>query len=52
MKANAVVRINPATNAVEGRTAVGTGPFVVNEAFGDLWVPSFGARDVWRVQAP
>jgi hypothetical protein len=29
-----------------GRMAVSAGPFVVSEAFGDLWVPRFAGRDV------
>jgi hypothetical protein len=32
------------------RVPVGTTPFVVNEAFGDLWVPSYGRADVRRVR--
>jgi hypothetical protein len=28
---------------------VGTSPFVLNTAFGDVWAPSYGGRDVWRL---
>jgi streptogramin lyase len=49
--ANELVRIDPATNTVAERVAVGNLPFVVNEAFGDLWVPSYGGTDVRRVRS-
>ena len=45
---NELVRIDPATNTVAERVPVGNTPFVVNEAFGDLWVPSYGGNDVRR----
>jgi streptogramin lyase len=48
--ANALARIDPATNTVAERVPVGNVPFVVNEAFGDLWVPSYGGADVRRVK--
>ena len=48
--ANELVRIDPVTNTVAERVAVGTSPFVVNEAFGDLWVPSYGGADVRRLR--
>ena len=48
--ANELVRIDPGTNAVAERVPVGNMPFVVNEAFGDLWVPSYGGSDVRRVR--
>jgi YVTN family beta-propeller protein len=47
---DAVVRIDPATNAVSDKIAVGTRPFVANFAFGDLWVCSFAGTDVWRLR--
>ena len=49
-QANALVRIDPATNRVVERRRVGKGPFVVNEGFGDLWVGSYGGGDVWRLR--
>jgi streptogramin lyase len=48
--ADQLVRIDPETNTVVERVPVGTTPFVVNEAFGDLWVPSYGGADVRRVR--
>jgi YVTN family beta-propeller protein len=47
---NELVHIDPATNTVVERVRVGPTPFVVNEAFGDLWVPSYGGADVRRVR--
>jgi hypothetical protein len=47
---NALVQIDAATNTVVERVAVGPTPFVVNEGFGDLWVPSYGGADVRRVR--
>ena len=47
---NELVQIDPATNTVVERVAVGPTPFVVNDAFGDLWVPSYGGADVRRVR--
>ena len=41
--ADQLVRIDPSTNKVVERVPVGTTPFVVNEAFGDLWVPATAA---------
>jgi YVTN family beta-propeller protein len=43
-------RIDPATNAVVETVKVGSQPFVLNVGFGDLWVPDFGGREVWRVR--
>jgi YVTN family beta-propeller protein len=34
-----VSRIDPATNTVAETVTVGGAPFVINEAFGDVWVP-------------
>lgn len=42
--------IDPATNSVVRTISVGPGPFVVNEAFGDMWVGSYGGTDVWRIR--
>jgi virginiamycin B lyase len=50
MRENAIAVIDPATNTVRERIAVGPSPFVVNEAFGDMWAPSFGGDDVWRIR--
>jgi YVTN family beta-propeller protein len=46
---NTVSRIDPATNAVVDTTRLGPTPFVLNTAFGDVWAPSWGGRDVWRL---
>lgn len=46
---NAIAVVDPATNSVVERVPVGPMPFVVNEAFGDIWAPSYGGGDVWRV---
>ena len=46
---NTLVRIDPATNRVIGRISVGTKPFPAASAFGDIWVPSYGGDDVYRV---
>jgi virginiamycin B lyase len=46
---NTVSRIDPATNKVIGTIAVGKGPFPAAYAFGDIWVPSSGGRDVYRI---
>ena len=46
---NTLVRIDPATNTVIGRIHVGTKPFPAASAFGDIWVPSYGGDDVYRV---
>jgi hypothetical protein len=36
---------------VRDSTKVGPGPFVANEAFGDIWVGTFAGADVWRLHA-
>jgi len=46
---NTVSRIDPATNTVVDTIPVGSRPFVLRVAFGDVWVASFGANDVWRL---
>jgi AraC family transcriptional regulator len=50
LTANRLVEIDPASNSVVADVAVGDGPFVVNEAFGDLWVGSWRGADVWRLR--
>jgi streptogramin lyase len=45
-----VVRIDPATNRVVDRVRVGTSPFVVARALGDMWAPSWQGADVWRLR--
>jgi streptogramin lyase len=45
-----VTRIDPATAHVVGSLRVGAMPFVVNVAFGDVWAPDFGGRQVWRLK--
>lgn len=44
-----VSRIDPATNKVVDTIAVGKNPFPAAYAFGDIWVPSSGGRDVYRI---
>jgi YVTN family beta-propeller protein len=44
-----VSRIDPATNRVVGTIAVGQRPFPAAFAFGDIWIPSYGGRDVYRI---
>ncbi len=44
-----VSRIDPATNMVVGTIAVGAKPFPSAYAFGDVWVPIYGGRDVDRI---
>jgi YVTN family beta-propeller protein len=45
-----VAVIDPATNTVVARISVGRGPFVVNQAAGDMWAGSFLGADVWRIR--
>jgi YVTN family beta-propeller protein len=47
---NRIVEIDPASNSVVEDIPVGAGPFVLNEAFGDLWVASWRGSDVWRLR--
>ena len=47
---DAVAVIDPATNAVIAKIPVGHGPFVVNQAAGDMWAGSFLGADVWRIR--
>ena len=46
---NTVSRIDPATNTVVDTIPVGTKPFPTASAFGDIWVPSAGGTDVYRI---
>jgi YVTN family beta-propeller protein len=47
-----ISRIDPGTNRVVDTVRVGRGPFVVRQAFGDMWASSFAGDDVWRVHSP
>ena len=49
LAANTVSRIDPATNTVIDVIAVGNKPFPAANAFGDIWVPSAGGNDVYRL---
>lgn len=44
-----VSRIDPATDTVVETVTVGGAPFVVNEAFGDVWVPDNTGSSVFRL---
>jgi YVTN family beta-propeller protein len=44
-----VSRIDPATNKVIQTIAVGIRPFPAASAFGDIWVPSAGGTEVYRL---
>jgi YVTN family beta-propeller protein len=44
-----VSRIDPSTNRVIDTIAVGARPFPAATAFGDVWVPSYGGDDVYRI---
>ena len=46
-----VSRIDPATNTVVETVQVGGAPFVINEAFGDVWVPDNTGSQVARLHA-
>ena len=46
---DSVSRIDPATNRVIGTIPVGSQPFPAANAFGDIWVPSSGGTDVYRI---
>ena len=37
-------------NTVVDTLKTATGPFVLNVAFGDVWSPAYGGREVWRLQ--
>ena len=45
-----VSRIDPRTNRVTATIRVGGAPFVINEAFGDVWVPDNVGTQVWRLK--
>ena len=47
--AGTVSRIDPATNKVVDTIAVGPSPFPTAFAFGDIWVPIYGGREVYRI---
>jgi YVTN family beta-propeller protein len=47
--ANTLSRIDPATNKVVNVIHVGIKPFPAANAFGDIWVPSAGGSDLYRV---
>jgi YVTN family beta-propeller protein len=49
LMSNTVSRIDPATNTVVNTIPVGTRPFPAAAAFGDIWVPSAGGTDVYRI---
>jgi hypothetical protein len=40
---------DPATNKVIDTIAVGAQPFPAAFAFGDIWVPIYGGRAVYRI---
>jgi YVTN family beta-propeller protein len=46
---NTVSVIDPATDTVAETVPVGQGPFVLRQAFGDLWVSSYKGTDIWRI---
>jgi YVTN family beta-propeller protein len=45
-----IVRIDEA-GAIVDEFPTAAGPFVLTLAFGDIWVPSYGGRTVWRLRA-
>ena len=47
--ADTVSRIDPATNSVVDTIAVGPKPFPAASAFGDIWVPTYGGQEVYRI---
>ena len=50
LRSNTVSRIDIRRNRVVETVRVGTGPFVVPDDPAELWVGSFGGRDVWRIR--
>jgi YVTN family beta-propeller protein len=46
---NTVSRIDPLTNKVVNTIPVGTKPFPAASAFGDIWIPSSGGSDLYRL---
>ena len=49
-RSNTVARIHLSRNRVVETVRVGTGPFVVPDHASELWVGSFGGRDIWRLR--
>jgi YVTN family beta-propeller protein len=47
--AGTVSRIDPATNKVIDTITVGAQPFPIAFAFGDIWVPIYGAGEIARI---
>ena len=50
-RSNTVARIHLSRNRVVETVRVGNGPFVVPDHASELWVGSFGGRDIWRLRA-
>jgi YVTN family beta-propeller protein len=50
LAADTVSRIDPASNTVIETIHVGSRPFPAASAFGDIWVPSYGGTDVYRLR--
>ena len=48
LKSNSISRIDLRRNRVVEK--VGVGPFVVPDHPDELWVASFGGRDLWRLR--
>jgi YVTN family beta-propeller protein len=48
--ASTVTRIDPATNSVVDKFKVGRAPFVLTVGFGDVWAPSYGGTQLWRLR--
>ena len=47
-----VSQIDPATNRVVETVQVGGSPFVLNEAYGDVWAPDSTSSQVARLHVP
>lgn len=45
-----VTRIDSRTNRIAGTIRTGGAPFVINAAFGDVWVPDNLGTQVWRLR--
>jgi YVTN family beta-propeller protein len=52
LNGNSVSIVDAATAALVSTIRVGETPFVLNDAFGDIWSGSYGAGDVRRLRAP
>src|SRR5215217_3209052 len=48
-RANAVLRVDPATNKVVGRTKVGSGPCGLGVGAGSVWIEDTGSSTISRV---